>query len=238
MAHHLTLEEREVIAQMRSAGRNQAETARGLGRAESTISRELQRNRSRNGYWAVAAQGKAQTRRSRRPRVCRLQRPEVRRYVQQRLRQCWSPDEIAWRSRDDRLWSIAAAAWATGKETRWWARAVAGGPSRWSSGNRATSCWAGSPTSAPQRSANPRRSCIAPYRLPCGRRSPWTTARSSPNTNGLIRQFFPKGTDLARVPKHRFTKVQDLLNNRPRKRLRYRTPLEVLGPRLHLAIAS
>jgi IS30 family transposase len=59
---------------------------------------------------------------------------------------------------------------------------------------------------------------------------------SNENTNGLIRQFLPKGTDLAKLPEHRFTKVQLLLNNRPRKRLGYRTPLEVLGSRLNLAI--
>ena len=53
------------------------------------------------------------------------------------------------------------------------------------------------------------------------------------NTNGLIRQFFPKGTDLANIPEHRFTKVQQLLNDRPRKRLGYRTPNEVLASRLH-----
>ena len=54
------------------------------------------------------------------------------------------------------------------------------------------------------------------------------------HTNGLIRQFFPKGTDLARIPERQLVKVQDLLNNRPRKRLGYRTPLEVLGSRLKL----
>ena len=58
------------------------------------------------------------------------------------------------------------------------------------------------------------------------------------NTNGLIRQFFPKGTDLARIPEHRFTRVQELLNHRPRKRLGYRTPYEVLAPRLRVAIQT
>jgi len=53
------------------------------------------------------------------------------------------------------------------------------------------------------------------------------------NTNGLIRQFFPKGTDLASIPEHRFTTVQQLLNDRPRKRLGYRTPNEVLASRIH-----
>ena len=101
MAHHLSPEEREVIARMHSAGRNQAEIARRLKRAASTVSRELRRNGSRNGYWAVAAQKKAVQRRRQRPRVCKLQRPETRRYVQEKLRWCWSPDEIAGRLRED-----------------------------------------------------------------------------------------------------------------------------------------
>ena len=49
------------------------------------------------------------------------------------------------------------------------------------------------------------------------------------NTNGLIRQFFPKGTDLANIPERRFAKVQQLLSDRPRKRLGYRSPTEVLA---------
>ena len=101
MASHLTLEEREVIAHMHRAGRMQTQIALRLGRSKSTISRELRRNRSRNGYWAVAAHRKAQKRRSGRPWFGKLQRPEVRRYVRERLQQRWSPDEIAGRSRSD-----------------------------------------------------------------------------------------------------------------------------------------
>ena len=48
------------------------------------------------------------------------------------------------------------------------------------------------------------------------------------NTNGLIRQFFPKDQDLRRVPKEQLTTVMDTLNHRPRKTLGYRTPYEVL----------
>ena len=58
------------------------------------------------------------------------------------------------------------------------------------------------------------------------------------NTNGLIRQFFPKGTDLANIPEPRFTKVHQLLKDRPRKRLGYRTPNEVLASRLKVAIET
>ena len=101
MASHLTLEEREIIAHMHRAGKMQTQIADRLGRSKSTISRELRRNRSRNGYWAVAAQRKAERRRSERPWVAKMQRPEVRRYVRDRLRRRWSPDEIAGRSRSD-----------------------------------------------------------------------------------------------------------------------------------------
>lgn len=47
------------------------------------------------------------------------------------------------------------------------------------------------------------------------------------NTNGLIRAFFPKGTDFNLIPSGKIKEVQDLLNNRPRKCLGWLTPKEV-----------
>ena len=47
------------------------------------------------------------------------------------------------------------------------------------------------------------------------------------NTNGLIRQYFPKGTKFEEVSESSIKKVEKLLNNRPRKILGYKTPLEV-----------
>ena len=47
------------------------------------------------------------------------------------------------------------------------------------------------------------------------------------NTNGLIRQYFPKGTDFNLVSHKEVKRVENLLNNRPRKTLGYRTPFEV-----------
>ena len=47
------------------------------------------------------------------------------------------------------------------------------------------------------------------------------------NTNGLIRQYFPKGTDFNLVSHKEVKRVENLLNNRPRKSLGYRTPFEV-----------
>jgi len=46
------------------------------------------------------------------------------------------------------------------------------------------------------------------------------------NANGLIRQFFPKGIDFRNITNEAVEKVQNLLNNRPRKRLNYLTPNE------------
>lgn len=52
------------------------------------------------------------------------------------------------------------------------------------------------------------------------------------NTNGLLRQFFPKGTDFTEISHHEVTRVEQLINERPRKRHGYRTPVEVLANHL------
>ena len=56
------------------------------------------------------------------------------------------------------------------------------------------------------------------------------------NTNGLLRQFFPKGTDLSDVTTSMVAKSVRKLNNRPRKCLGYRTPCEVLFKRPIVAL--
>ena len=49
------------------------------------------------------------------------------------------------------------------------------------------------------------------------------------NANGLLRDYYPKKTDFRLVPDEELSDVEYALNSRPRKRLRYRTPLEVWG---------
>ena len=46
------------------------------------------------------------------------------------------------------------------------------------------------------------------------------------NTNGLLRQYFPKGTDFSTITQQQVLEVEQKLNNRPRKTLGYRTPIE------------
>jgi len=323
MASYLTLEEREIIAHMQRAGKMQTQIAERLGRSKSTISRELRRNRSPNGYWAVAAQGKADRRRSERPWTAKMERPELRRYVQQRLRWRWSPDAIAGRSRSDfprdrrcqishqTIYTWIRGQQAAGKQWQRYLRrlgrkrpdtekrgrirasvSIEGRPAVVDRRSRYGD-WEGDTIVGAQhrggavtlverksgyllmgkvpnlRAATVRQAAVRRFHtVPAALRktltldngkefaeheqlaleallriffakpySAWQRGTNE-NTNGLIRQFFPKRTDLASIPEHRFTKVQQLLNDRPRKRLGYRTPNEVLASRLSVAIET
>jgi len=48
------------------------------------------------------------------------------------------------------------------------------------------------------------------------------------NTNGLIRRYFPKGTDFNKIDEKKLMKIQEKLNNRPRKIIGYKTPKELM----------
>ncbi len=56
--------------------------------------------------------------------------------------------------------------------------------------------------------------------------SPWERGTNE-QTNGLLRRYFPKGTDFRKVTKRQIKKAVTLINQRPRKSLNYRTPEEV-----------
>jgi len=59
-------------------------------------------------------------------------------------------------------------------------------------------------------------------------RSPWERGTNE-NTNGLLRQFFPKGTDFTQVSRRKIKKAQHLMNERPRKTLNWKSPDQAMN---------
>jgi IS30 family transposase len=95
---YLSVAEREEIAVGVAAGKGVRQIARELGRAASTVSREITRNcpaQGRRRYRALSAQARAEAR-ARRPKPAKLAvNDELRQWVQHKLRANWSPEQIS-----------------------------------------------------------------------------------------------------------------------------------------------
>lgn len=93
--HLLSLVDREEISRALCSGDGIRQIARLIGRAPSTISREIRRNGGRNRYRATLADARA-WKEARRPKLCKLsRRPRLQRTVASKLVLDWSPEQIA-----------------------------------------------------------------------------------------------------------------------------------------------
>ena len=314
----LSLAEREEISRGIVCGHPMRAIAASLGRAPSTVSREIRRNGGRRGYRANQADQAAWDR-SCRPKRCKLvENRALARIVARKLRQLWSPQQIAgWLKRthpDDESYQVSKetiyrslfiqARGALKKELLQYLRRR-----RMMRRSRHTSLKGKGlgkitdtvsiserPASAEDRAVpghwegdliiGSRNSQIATLverktryvmlakvngkdtetvinalikqarKLPrelyksltwdrgsemadhqrfslatdidvyfCDPQSPWQRG-SNENTNGLLRQYFPKGTDLSVHSQAHLNKVARQLNDRPRKTLEYYSPAE------------
>jgi len=100
---HLTIDERESILKMRSEQKNMTYIAELIGRDKGTVSRELSRNRCSTGaYKPHLAQRYYTRRRDASKQPYRLeQNGRLRQYVRYKLKQYWSPEQIAGRLEAD-----------------------------------------------------------------------------------------------------------------------------------------
>jgi IS30 family transposase len=314
----LSLDDREEISRGMAAGVSLRSVARSLGRAPSTISRELRRNGGQRRYRAAVADKRAWDR-ALRPKLCKLARnDELRQLVAARLSENWSPEQIAgWLrhtypgneahqvSHETIYRSLFVQARGvlkkdlqahlrTGRAIRRSRHATGKGDSRGSlpdmvsirerpasvedravPGHWEGDLLCGSANSyivtlverhtryvmlakvANRDSRSVVTALIAlAERLPeelrrsltwdrgsemaqhkrftlatdvavyfCDPQSPWQRG-SNENTNGLLRQYFPKGTNLSVHSQERLDEIARQLNGRPRKTLGFETPAE------------
>lgn len=315
MSQQFTESDRAVLAQLLELQLPKQEIASRLKKDRSSIYRELGRNSGPLGYLAIEAQQRANARRRLPRRAAKLQDPQVQQYVTQRLEHCWSPDQIAGRSRREFRRTAARRVsrqtiynWIDQRrpdQRRQWRQYLRfGRPRRKRPENsgrlpgavtidgrprvvdtrRRFGDWEGDTIVSRRRrgglvSLVERRSGytllarVADLRAATVREASQSQLRSLPrhlrrtltfdngkefaehealasatgmnvyfaqpycawqrgtneNTNGLVRQYLPKGTDLTAYSHCDVAAIQSSLNDRPRKRLGYLTPREVLA---------
>lgn len=306
MSQHLTLKEREFLYRLKQDGKSRSEIARLMGRDRSTIYRELNRNTGQRGYRPRQAQRLADTRRQACRRPAKLENLELRKHVEQKLTQLWSPDQIAgrarleypkqpqrwlsrqtiynWINRHAPHWKCYLRRQGRPVERRGKLRDIVRIDGRPEVINRRQRYgdWEGDTlvgkgrrsaliTLVERKSGYTRIGRADDMTAKSTARVTWRRMQDIPeswrqsitfdngkefmdhdqiarqlgltvyfalpyrswqrgtneNTNGLLRQFYPKGTDFTRISHQAVARAETQLNERPRKRLEYLTPTEI-----------
>ena len=324
-AGSLTLADREEISRGLAHGDSIRRIGGALGKSASTISREIGRNKGRRRYRAVDAEDRA-LRQARRPKKCALAKnPVLRGYVAARLRDDWSPGQIAgtlrkrhpigssmrvshetiyrslfvqsrwvlakdlqkhlrtsrptrrnihntvskqWRSQIkeavsiaerpaeaeervipghwegdlivgrnmsrigtvvDRATPVTALIQLAGRDMKTVTAGLTRELTRPPVSLRKTLTWDRGMELADHKNVAANTGIDVFFADP---RSPWQRGTNE-NTNGLLRQYFPKGSSLAEFTQTELDVIAAKLNNRPRKSLGYDTPADRLALLLH-----
>jgi IS30 family transposase len=322
MSHYtqLTREERYQISALKTAGHNQVEIAKVLGRHKATVSRELARNHGLRGYRPKQANAFAENRRQ--AKAAHRISSESWARVEQLLHEYWSPEQISnWLRHEERIYvspewiyqyilqdkqaggdlykylrcqkqrkkrygtterrghikmrvSIDERPDVVNQRSRigdWEADTVIGKQggsvlvtlverkTRFSVIGKAPNRTAQEVTSVILERLKPLAPQVQTLTYDNGKEfamhqkiskdldacgyfahpyHSWERVLNE-NTNGLVRQFFPKGMDLTEVTDAEVQKVMDKLNNRPRKCLGFKTPNQVFfGINPPVALAS
>ena len=103
---HLAQEERYHIEALRKEGRSMRSIAAGMGRCHSTVSRELRRNAGQRGYRHQQADRKARERLKAKPKCVRMT-PEAAAFVDARLADGWSPEQISGRMKAEGMPAVS-----------------------------------------------------------------------------------------------------------------------------------
>jgi len=234
------LDDRLQIADLVLAGVGVRAIATQIGRAPSTVSRELRRNghepceRARGKYAPHAAQKRTELR-ARRPKVSKFDDPELASLVQAKLCLKWSPEQIsdhlaaALPDRQEMQVSPETIYQALYVQGRGHLRADlhqhlrtgrAAAIKTLPAHLRKTLTWDQGTELAQHRQITTATKMAIYF---CDPHSPW---QRGSNENGLLRQYFPKGTDLSVHSPERLLEVATELNDRPRKTLGGITPAQ------------
>ena len=227
----LTRDERYQIYALRKAGHSQKEIAEVLRRNPSTISRELGRNKGRYGHYDRRGQI--------RERVPIDERPEV---VETRSRiGDWEADTV--------IGKLGGAVLVILVERRSRLSLIALAPNKTAKAVKAAILKVLQPLSAQVHTLTYDNGKEFAYHMEIAKvlkangyfahpYHSWERGLNE-NTNGLIRQYLPKGTDFNKLTDKQVLEIMDKLNNRPRKCLGYKTPNQVFfGIKPPVALAS